>query len=255
MAQRKSTGLIDFIAKYGSAQNALSNSRVYIYSGAQPTTADEAPTGTLLCTLTKAGNTFTAETLPQWTVTLSGASGSVDTITIGDISLIGGYVPFTTDLAGTATAVATAINSFNGVVNYTASSNGAVITIYGPVGSGAQLNDCELALTTTTLVATYNALTTISGVNCINGCSFIPSATAGTLSKEATSWVGTTAVTGNAGWFRIKADPADNDTVSTVFRRLDGAISVSGAEMNLGSTTLTSGRLFSITDGTFTIVR
>ena len=111
MAQRKSTGLVNFIADSGSARNALGNSRVYVYTGTQPASADDAVTGTLLVTLTKGGAAFTAETLPQWKFTISGGSGSINTVKVGGVECLSAAVNYTTDLNTTAAAVAANITA------------------------------------------------------------------------------------------------------------------------------------------------
>lgn len=54
----------------------------------------------------------------------------------------------------------------------------------------------------------------------------------------------TAAATGTAGWFRI----ADSNGVTVV----DGAVGTSGAELNLSSTSITSGGTVNLTTGTVT---
>ena len=51
MTMRLSAAMRNFINKYGSIGDALQNGRIEIYSGAQPSSADAAATGTLLCTI------------------------------------------------------------------------------------------------------------------------------------------------------------------------------------------------------------
>ena len=64
------------------------------------------------------------------TVTLTGgAAGSVDSITVDGVNVMFGVVPFNTDLATTAADVATNINTAVTLPEYTATANGAVITI------------------------------------------------------------------------------------------------------------------------------
>jgi hypothetical protein len=73
-----------------------------------------------------------------------------------------------------------------------------------------------------------------------NGINF-EDAVSGTLSKKGSeTWSGVNSATGTAGWFRFY----DNDMVvgaSTTAKRFDGAIATSGAELNMSSTSLTSG--------------
>ena len=258
MAQRKSTGLVNFMADSGSARTALANSRVDVYTGTQPTSADDATTGTLLVTLTKGGSTFTAETLPQWKFTISGASGSIDSVKVGGVECLSAAVNFTTDLATTATAVADNITAYFGTPDYRATASGAAVTITGPFGCGATLNGLSVAVTATTLNVAYNDTGTtgavfITGVTCENGCNFQFPAVAGVLSKETTDWYGVAVATGTAGWFRVYSDSSDTKGTSTSYKRLDGSVSTSGAELNLSSTAITSGGTFAVNAGTFTV--
>ena len=258
MAQRKSTALVKFIADSGSARQALGNSRIYMYTGTQPASADDAVSGTLLCTLTKSGGAFTAETLPVWQFTLAGTSGSLTSVKIGGIECLGGAISFTTDLDTTAAAVATSITNTFTTPDFRATASGAVVSVTGPVGSGATLNDLIIATTVsggdlTANVASAGATTT-PGVTAVNGCNFQFPAVGGVLSKETETWSGVAVATGTAGWFRVEADATDNKGVSTAFRRLDGAIATSGAEMNLSSVSITTGGTYSITSGTFTVL-
>jgi len=61
------------------------------------------------------------------------------------------------------------------------------------------------------------------------------------ISKAAAeAWTANAAATGTAGWFRYKA-AGDTGVVSTTEARVDGAIAVSGAEMNISHTAVTAG--------------
>jgi hypothetical protein len=63
-------------------------------------------------------------------------------------------------------------------------------------------------------------------------------AVSGTLSKAgAETWTGTAGATGTAGWFRLQA-AGDSGGSSSTDERLDGAISTSGAELNMSSTSI-----------------
>ena len=257
MALRKSTGLVDFIAGSGSARQALSNGRSFIYSGTQPATADDAVTGTLLVTLTKGSGTFTAETLPVWQFTLTGTSGSLTSVKVGSVECLSTSVAFTTDLTTTATAVAANITANFSLPDFTATSSGAVVSVIGPFGCGATLNDMTIATIVSggdldaTVASSGNPTT--SGVTAVNGCNWQFPASVGALSKETTAWSGVAVATGTAGWFRYKADSADTDGSSTTFKRMDGAIATSGAELNLSSTSITSGATISVSTATFTV--
>lgn len=86
------------------------------------------------------------------TVTLTGgAAGSVDTITVDGVNIMSGAVSFSTDLATTATAVASNINAHASTPEYTAVAVGAVITISAASGAGSTPNGFEVLATATTI--------------------------------------------------------------------------------------------------------
>lgn len=90
------------------------------------------------------------------TVTLtSGASGSVDDITVDGVSLMSASVPFNTDLSTTAADVVTNINAYS--TDYSASSVGAVITITA-TATGSAFNG-NLVVDATTITATDTNMT------------------------------------------------------------------------------------------------
>ena len=53
----------------------------------------------------------------------------------------------------------------------------------------------------------------------------------------AETWTGTAGATGTAGWFRLQT-AGDGGGSSSTDERLDGAISTSGAELNMSSTSI-----------------
>jgi len=89
------------------------------------------------------------------TVTLTGgAAGSVDTITVDGVNIMSGSVAFTTDLATTAAAVASNINSHTSSPEYTAAAVGAVITISAASAAGSDPNGFVVLVTATTITYT-----------------------------------------------------------------------------------------------------
>jgi hypothetical protein len=253
MTMRLSTGLRNFLAKQGSYDDAMRNGILEIYSGAQPASADAAPSGTLLCTISSNAGTVTPEVLATGTVTLAGAAGSVNTITVNSVEVLGGAVPFNGTLAQTALDVAAQINRNKTAPDYTAAAVGAVVTLTALPGTGASPNTYAVAGTLTTLTATYSALA--GGVAPVNGLKF-DSPVAGALPKLATQvWSGANAATGTAGWFREYGSVADSkalDAAGTMIR-VDGAIATSGAEMNLNNTAFVSGAITTLASASLTI--
>lgn len=89
------------------------------------------------------------------TVTLTGgASGSVDTITVDGVALLGAPVPFNTSLSTTAADVVSAINAGTGSHGYTATNVNAVITISANINDGSDPNGYEVLVTATTITYT-----------------------------------------------------------------------------------------------------
>jgi len=241
MTARFSTGLRNYVADKGSYRDALAGGMLEIYTGSQPTTADAAPTGTLLTTITDASGAHTNEILAQGTVTLTGGgSGSLNTITVDGIDILGGAVAFDTSLAVTAAAAAVAINANQSEPRYTAAVlSGAIITITAARGTGTEANGLVVASTGTTITTTnVNMGTTTAGVDSVNGLRF-GVASGGILNKlSSQTWSGVTGVTGTAGWFRFTGSVADSgllDSAGTEIR-LDGAVSTSGQQLNMSST-------------------
>jgi hypothetical protein len=100
--------------------------------------------------------------------------------------------------------------------------------------SGSEPADADAAVTGT-LLCTISINATGTGVN------FASSAVAGVLSKSGSEvWKGVNAATGTAGYFRHVA-AGDDGTLSSTQARIQGSIGVSGADVNLSSTSLTSG--------------
>ncbi|MGZ8317510.1 MAG: hypothetical protein ACXWVD_00275 [Telluria sp.] len=253
MTLRLSTALRNLMLGGGSLKDSLQGGKIKIYSGTQPATADAAPTGTLLCTITDASGAHTQEVRATGTVTLSGSSGSIDALTINAEPVIGAAVAFTTDLATTATLLATAINEYQSVPKFTASAASGVVTITAPRGLGAECNGWVVDATCTTMTSTDVNLS--GGVSAVNGLKFGVAA-AGVLPKlSSQTWSGVAGATGTAGWFRFEGPTADSGALdsSEAQVRLDGSISTSGAQLNMSSTSITSAATQTITSFPITL--
>lgn len=234
---RLSTGLRNFLAKEGGYDDALRNGIIEIYSGAQPASADAAPSGTLLCTISSNAAAVTPEVLATGSLTLTGgAAGSVNTVSVNSVDVLGGAVNFNGTLAQTATDVAAQINRNKSNPDYTASAAGAVVTVSALPGTGTAPNGFVVAATTTTLTAT--GVNLAGGVAAVNGLQF-EAAAGGVLAKRvAQTWSGVNAASGTAGWFREYGSVADSKALDSVgvALRLDGAVATAGAEMNFSTT-------------------
>lgn len=236
MTQRMSTGLTNFLAKYGSFDDALQNGAIDIYTGVQPASADAAPTGTLLCTITDNSGAQTQEVQSTGTVTLTGgASGSVNSVLVNSVDILGAAVPFNATLTQTAADVAAQINRNNSAPDYTASSSGAVITITAKRGAGTSPNTFTVSSTLTTITASYVAMA--GGVNPVNGLKFDTPVGGVMAMRTSQVWAGNNANGGQAGWFRFRGSVVDSGALDTIGNqiRCDGAVSTAGAELNLNN--------------------
>lgn len=84
-------------------------------------------------------------------------------------------------------------------------------------------------------------LCTISVSSTGTGLTFATSASSGVILKNASEvWSGVNAASGTASFYR-HVTSADTGASSTTEARIQGAIGLAGAEMNLSSTSLTSG--------------
>lgn len=254
MTLRYSTGLRNFLAKGGSLGDALQNGQIELRSGSQPTSADAAPTGTLLCVITSNAQARTAEVRATGTVTLTGgAGGSVDAVTVNGVDVLGASVPFNGTLAQTAADVAAQINRHKSAPNYEASAAGAVVTIKALPGPGAQANGYVVTATLTTVTASYANMA--GGVNPVNGLKF-DGASDGAMDLYLNQvWSGLNLADGVAGWYRFTGSVADSGAVDTTGTqiRLDGSVSTTGADLNLRNTTLAASATTRITTATATV--
>jgi hypothetical protein len=255
MAWRPSAALRNYLLEDGALKKALSNCVIKAYTGAQPSTAETAPSGTLLVTYSLASGALTREVLSVGSVDLTGGgSGSVDTLTVNSIEIMGSSTPFNTSLAQTAADVCTKINNnpknhlFTCYVTAT-----DIINIRAKPGMGTLPNAWVVASTVTTITKTDANMA--GGVNAANGLNWGDSA-AGSVVKHPTEvWSGVAAAGGTAGWFRIEAsvnDAGGADSTESIIR-VDGAIATSGAELNMTPTTISSGAVQTISSFSITL--
>jgi hypothetical protein len=242
MALRLSDALRNALNESQSFKHAMSNCVMKWYTGSQPATAEAAPTGTLLCTFSKASGALTREVYSLGSVDLTGgASGSVNTITVNSIGILPAAVPFNTSLAQTAADVCTAIN--NNPLNqlfFAFVTSTDVINIQAKPGLGATPNGWVVASTVTTITKTDSNMA--GGVTAVNGLNWGDSAN-GIIVKATETWSGVASATGVPGWFRFEAALTDAGALDSAdaILRMDGAIGTSGAELNMAVLSVTSG--------------
>lgn len=265
MTLRFSPALQNYIAEIGSWKGALDNGTIEIYTGSQPATADLAPTGTLLATITVDSAAKTDEVAATGVITYTSSGGSVDTVSLLGLDILGGSVAYDTSLTVTAAAVALKINRNPKNKFVVATSSLGVLTLTARPGFGTLLNSAALATTTTTMSGAVTSTSfgsgtggSVAGVNAANGLRMDYNAAAGVMTKDTTqTWSGVAvgAGTQTAGWFRYKGSVADAGALdsSAVYRRMDGAIATAGAEMNMTSTAIANGVTVTLGSFSFTI--
>ena len=121
-----------------------------------------------------------------------------------------------------------------------------VLRIY----SGTQPTNADTAFAGTLLLSVTAASGAFVAGAFGNGLEF-GTAASGAISKNTEVWSGVAGASGTAGWFRLMANATDASGASTSLQRIDGSIGTSGADLNMSSTTITSGQTYTI--DTFTI--
>jgi hypothetical protein len=254
MTIRFSSGLRNFLNEGGSLKQAFAGGKLQIRSGAQPSSANDAAAGTLLATITLSSGAHTPEVSSVGSVELTGgASGSVDTLTVNSLEIMGSATTFNTTLAQTAIDIAEKINNNPFNTLFKASAVGDDIFITAKPGLGAFPNTWVVASTVTTITKTDNDMA--GGVNSVNGLRFGDSA-AGVLSKIASDvWSGLGVSDGTAGHFRLLGSVADagSSDSSEVFHRIDGNIATSGADLNMTNTNIVTSATQTISTATITV--
>lgn len=263
MAIRKSTAMVNKLVLGYGIREVLADGRVYEYSGSQPASADLAPTGTLLNTYTVSGNAYTEPVRSSAKITIAGASGSIDTITVGGLgfNLLSAAVAFNTSLTQTAADVVSNINARMNPLNIVATSSVADITLYLPYWLGANGDGLTVAATSTTLTTSINggSSTTFggtgspaAGTTAVNGLNFLQVPSTGQIQKTSDVWSSTAVASGTSGWFRFVAGGSTATGTSGTDVRFDGTVAVSGGDMTVGSTTVTASSVYTINSSSFT---
>lgn len=122
-----------------------------------------------------------------------------------------------------------------------------VLKIY----SGSQPSSPDSAVSGTLLVTvTLSSGAFVAGAFG-NGLEFGDAASGAISKASGATWSGAAVASGTAGYFRLCANATDAGGASTTLPRIDGSIGTSGADLNMSSTTITSGQTYTI--DTFTI--
>ena len=107
------------------------------------------------------------------------------------------------------------------------------------VRTGTQPASADAAATGTLLGTITLASGEFTPGTATNGLTFAAAAD-GSVSKTGI-WSMNGIAVGTAGWFRLKGNALDDNSISTTLPRLDGSIAVSGADMNLSNISIAVG--------------
>jgi hypothetical protein len=252
MAIRRSTALVNALAKGFGVRELLRDGRLYCYVGSQPTTADTAPTTTNLLIYTTQGLAYIDPVKSFATILIGGAAtGTLASVKLGgmDFNLLSEAVSYTTSAAVTADAIVANINARQNPLGVTAHRSGDNVILSLPYWIGAQGDSLTFAVAVTgSLTATASGVFG-GGTTAENGLNMLESVVAGLLTKEAAIWQATGLAAGNLGWFRFVAGGSTATGVANTDVRFDGIIATSGGDMTAASLVVELGAVYTITSG------
>lgn len=240
MAEKYSTGLRDLVLGGKSIRSTFDDFVLDIFGGSVPADADQAPSGTLLCTVTKNSlavgandRSIAKQASIDITVAAPGATvivavNGVDytyTVLAEDNTLrkVARKVALMLDDIPQINAIAHATADGDGKLAVKSAIAGASFTIAKGSGGGGGTGTWNL---TDNTIANFNSNALQWGA---------PSGAV--IQKPVDVWSGVNVAQGTASYFRIRR-PSDVGGTSTTLPRIQGACGTSGAELNLTSINL-----------------
>lgn len=205
-------------------------------------------------TITHSGNGFlTAGFAPGQKLFLKGATTAAnDSAVSGAViqSVVAGTITLLTGIVNTAEtfAAGTVLAWAKGGSLKDVMKDGKILIYSGSQGDpdDAPVGTLLITITASGGVFAHGAFA--------NGLEFEDDPTAGVIEKSASeTWQGTAVASGTAGWFLFVANPTDALADSTTLPRISGSIGVSGADLNIGNTSIVSGRTYTIDEFTLTL--
>jgi len=243
--ERLSTGLRNYILQEGSFREAFKDCKIQAYSGTAPASADDAYTGVLLLTLTKASGALlsTAYGVPsRWSITIPGthASGTYKvSVTYGTTAYVCTYDTEATGAEGHGSNDDIARGLARKIVDECphvfAIAEGANSKLYVQ----SKIPGINLAIVDGGGTVTIVTFAEILAETAVNSLQF-GIAASGAMAKTSDVWSGVVAVSGVVGYFRI-VRPNDDGTLSTTQVRAQGNAATSGAELGFSNTSLVAG--------------
>jgi hypothetical protein len=246
MAVKLSTGLRNAVLSGQEFRKVFEDGVIKVYTGTAPASADDAATGTLLVTISKASGEVSpgeVSTAKEARVQIgSHAGGETFSITINGTTYTFTNTPDAGDAAAVAAAMALLVDQDTNVEAHAAGTD----TIY------VRSKIAGLSFTisvggTGTSVLTDDAVANVDA-DTLN----LGAASSGVIQKNNDVWSGVAVAGGTAGYFRMtKSD--DDGLLSTTRARLQGNIATSGQEMTLSNTTIALGATQTIDSASITM--
>ena len=242
MALKYSTGLRNFLLGEGCLRKAFEDGVLNIYSGAAPANADEAPTGVLLAKITKGSGALAAgaRSTPKRFKVVIGSHAEGHTfpfaLTVdgaGSVTYTYTNTPDAGDVEAVAKAIARMLNDLPQLMAIAEGANGALYVQSRIDGLDFTLVDAGGG------TGTITSVTQIEAASSVNSLRFGAPA-AGVLAKNSDVWSGVGLAAGVAGYFRLVTSQ-DGGLLSAEDVRLQGAISTSGADLNMSSLNIALG--------------
>lgn len=251
MAIRRTTALINGLAGGYGISELLTNGFINVYSGAQPSDADNAPSGTLLLTYSLNGNAYADATRAMASIAIGGTIGTLDEVTVGGMgyNLLASPVSYNSSATVTVSDIVTNINSKQNPLNIVAVQNSTTLELYTPHMLGANANGLTFATSVTGGLTATSSGTFSGGVTATNGINFSETVTSGSISKTSEVWQGSGITSGVAGWFRFVPCGSNADGVGTDNVRFDGSVGTSNADMIISSTSIVESSVYTISSG------
>jgi hypothetical protein len=246
MSVKLSTGLRNAILSGQELRKIFEDAVINIYSGTAPATADDAATGTLLVTISKASGTVSPgevsvakEARVQIT---SHAAAETFSITINGTTYTFTNTPDAGATADVAKALALLVDQDPNVEAHA----GGTDTIY------VRSKIAGLPFTISVGGSGTSVLTDDAVANADADTLNLGAAAAGVIQKNADVWSGVAVAGGTAGYFRyVKSN--DDALLSSTECRLQGNVATSGAEMTLSNTTIALGATQTIDSASITM--
>lgn len=247
MAIRATTALVNKLAQGYGIRDLMKDLQIYVYTGGQPPTGDEAPTGQNLLVFTKDGLAFAGPTRSKASILCAG-TGTLDVIQVGGMAfnLLAAPVAITGVPLTDAVTVTDAINARENPLNIVAMANGSNVDLYLPYWMGAEGNGLTASISQTTSTCSIDAAFA-SGVTAVNGMNFDFPAADGVISKPlAEEWKAAGVLQGTAGWFRAVSGGSSVGGDGATQVRFDGVLQSNGGDLDMGSLSIEVGAIQTI---------